>query len=385
MPNITSLKPSVKAAPQGSFTLQGASPPRVLNERLFSQMLILERKRTERSRRGFILLLIEMPSLLNAVDGKELSKLLGVILESTRETDILGWFKNDCTLGAIFTEVNIPDRLAVAAILVDRFMEILGRTLRADQLREIRFSTHLFPEHSDEYGSGGPIDSTLYPELREEADSKRVYRGIKRSVDISGSLLGLIMLSPIWIAIAIAVKLTSTGPVLFRQQRIGKRGRRFTFLKFRSMYSRSNHAIHEEYVKQLIAGAAQAEQARGNGQPVYKLTNDPRVTPLGRFLRRSSLDELPQLLNVLRGEMSLVGPRPPVPYEFACYDIWHKRRLLRTKPGITGLWQVGGRSRVKFDEMVRLDLKYASSWSPWLDIHVLLKTPGAVLVGEGAY
>src|SRR2546422_5417446 len=122
-----------------------------------------------------------------------------------------------------------------------------------------------------------------------------------------------------------------------------------------------------------------------NGRAIYKLTNDPRLTRLGRFLRKTSLDELPQFLNVLRGEMSMVGPRPPIPYELEAYDIWHRRRLLDVQPGITGLWQVSGRSRLPFDDMVRLDLKYARAWSLWLDLKILLRTPHAVFSGEGAY
>jgi lipopolysaccharide/colanic/teichoic acid biosynthesis glycosyltransferase len=118
---------------------------------------------------------------------------------------------------------------------------------------------------------------------------------------------------------------------------------------------------------------------------VYKITNDKRITPIGKFLRRTSLDELPQFLNVLWGDMSLVGPRPPIPYELAAYQTWHRRRLLDVKPGITGLWQVTGRSTVKFDEMVRLDLRYATSWTPWLDLRILLQTPLAVIKGSGAY
>ena len=122
--------------------------------------------------------------------------------------------------------------------------------------------------------------------------------------------------------------------------------------------------------------------ATGNGEGVYKLASDKRITPIGRFLRKTSLDELPQFINVLRGEMSLVGPRPPIPYEVAAYQTWHRRRVLEVKPGITGLWQVTGRSRVRFDEMVRLDLRYAT-WSPWLDLKILLRTPRAVI--KGAY
>jgi lipopolysaccharide/colanic/teichoic acid biosynthesis glycosyltransferase len=136
-------------------------------------------------------------------------------------------------------------------------------------------------------------------------------------------------------------------------------------------------------VRKLIAGEAERQVSNGNGEGVYKLTSDPRVTSVGNFLRRTSLDELPQFLNVFRGEMSLVGPRPPLPYEVGAYDLWHRRRLVEVKPGMTGLWQVTGRNRVKFDDMVRLDVTYARTWSPWLDIKILMRTPRAVL--EGAH
>jgi lipopolysaccharide/colanic/teichoic acid biosynthesis glycosyltransferase len=150
------------------------------------------------------------------------------------------------------------------------------------------------------------------------------------------------------------------------------------------MYFQSDPKIHRDYVRKLIS-AKQDHKQSDDSSGVYKIKDDPRVTPVGRFLRNTSLDELPQFFNVLTGEMSLVGPRPPIPYEVEAYDIWHRRRFLETKPGITGLWQVEGRSRVKFDEMVRLDIKYAKTWTPWLDIKILLRTPGAVLRGDGAY
>jgi lipopolysaccharide/colanic/teichoic acid biosynthesis glycosyltransferase len=149
------------------------------------------------------------------------------------------------------------------------------------------------------------------------------------------------------------------------------------------MHDSNDHSVHRQYVTQLIAGNAERIAQNRSGEGVYKLANDPRITPLGSILRKTSLDELPQFLNVLRGEMSLVGPRPPIPYEVAAYQTWHRRRLLQVKPGITGLWQVTGRSRVSFDEMVRLDLQYANFWSPWLDIKILLRTPAAVI--KGAY
>jgi lipopolysaccharide/colanic/teichoic acid biosynthesis glycosyltransferase len=147
------------------------------------------------------------------------------------------------------------------------------------------------------------------------------------------------------------------------------------------MHMGNDPSVHKEYVTRLINGVAEQKPSSGNGQGVYKLVNDQRITRVGKFLRKSSLDELPQLLNVLRGEMSLVGPRPSIPYEVAAYQTWHRRRVLEVKPGMTGLWQVNGRNRIKFDEMVRLDLQYAKQWSPWLDLKILLHTPSAVLKG----
>jgi lipopolysaccharide/colanic/teichoic acid biosynthesis glycosyltransferase len=153
------------------------------------------------------------------------------------------------------------------------------------------------------------------------------------------------------------------------------------------MFDGNDPRIHREYVSQLIAGKADVAKSNGNGSngSLYKLTGDPRITPVGKFLRKTSLDELPQFWNVLMGDMSLVGPRPPIPYEVLSYDTWHRRRVLEAKPGITGLWQVTSRSTATFNEMVRLDLEYARTWSLGLDIKILLRTPRAVLSGNGAY
>ena len=151
------------------------------------------------------------------------------------------------------------------------------------------------------------------------------------------------------------------------------------------MYVDNDCSVHKEFVTRLIASHPVSKGQSESEQSVYKLTNDKRITRVGRILRRTSLDELPQFLNVLMGDMSLVGPRPPIPYELAAYQTWHRRRLLGVKPGITGLWQVMGRSSIRFDEMVRLDLRYASTWTPWLDFKILLRTPRAVIKGTGAY
>jgi len=193
-----------------------------------------------------------------------------------------------------------------------------------------------------------------------------------------------VLLAPVFLLIGLLVKLTSKGPVLFKQERLGQFGKTFTCLKFRSMRVNNDLRIHREFMKRVISGAHDGRE-HGGVTPVYKMTNDPRITRVGRFIRRTSLDELPQFFNVLCGEMSLVGPRPPLAYEYQEYDVCHRRRVLEIKPGLTGLWQVSGRSRVRFDDMVRLDLQYARDWSFWLDLRILLQTPRAVVFGDGAF
>ena len=210
------------------------------------------------------------------------------------------------------------------------------------------------------------------------------YISAKRLMDLTVTVLALIVLAPVFLAIALCVKLSSDGPVLYKQTRIGRGGRPFTFYKFRTMYQNADPDVHRRYVQSLIRQQASDNLApSGAGTPMYKLQKDPRITPLGGFLRRTSLDELPQLLNVVRGDMSLVGPRPPLPYEVEAYQEWHMARL-SALPGITGLWQVHGRSRVTFDDMVRMDIDYITHRSLWLDMKLLVLTIPAVLAGTGA-
>ena len=195
----------------------------------------------------------------------------------------------------------------------------------------------------------------------------------KRALDIAGSAACLVAFGPLFLCVAAAVKLTSKGPVFFRQQRVGEAGQPFTMFKFRTMQVNCGpRASTSNTSSSSFNPISRQPPATG---AVFKLVNDPRVTPVGDFLRRSSLDELPQFWNVLRGDMSLVGPRPPLPYEVARYKPWHRRRVLEAKPGITGLWQVTGRSRTTFDDMVRLDLRYAKNCSVWTDLKILLATP----------
>jgi lipopolysaccharide/colanic/teichoic acid biosynthesis glycosyltransferase len=359
-------------------------PP--FSEDLFAKLLSLERKRAERSRRPFVLMLLDAAKLLQADQSSTTFGRLAIALfSSTRETDICGWYRKGSVIGVIFTEVGSTDTNGLRTMIFSKIDASLRANLEPRHVDEIRISLHVFPDDPG-LGTGGSVDSRtyLYPDLHRVKGSKEVSRLIKRGIDIVGSLTALTLLSPLFLAIAVAIKLTSKGPVLFKQQRVGRCGVGFTFLKFRSMYYANDATIHQDYVRQFISGKDDCKQADRNGG-AYKLTRDPRITSVGQFLRKTSLDELPQFWNVLRGEMSLVGPRPPIPYEIEVYDIWHRRRFLEITPGITGLWQVMGRSRLKFDEMVRLDLKYARDWSLWLDLKILLATPRAVFFGEGAY
>jgi exopolysaccharide biosynthesis polyprenyl glycosylphosphotransferase len=343
-------------------------------------MICLERKRAERSGKPFLLMLLDTGKFLpGEKNGKVLEGILSALALSTRDTDITGWYEHNAVVGIMFTEIAVDLKKSILATMLLRVSSALRDCLTLEQFSQISISFHLFPDDWEEHPPD-PSDSALYPDLRQQSSRKRWGRGLKRAMDIAGSLALLLIFSPVLAAIALAVKLTSKGPILFRQQRVGQYGRRFTFLKFRSMYVNNNSDIHKEYVRKLIAGKAEQK-----GEGVFKITDDPRITPIGRILRRGSLDELPQFFNVLRGDMSLVGPRPPLPYEVEAYDTWHRRRLLEARPGITGLWQVNGRSRTRFDEMVRLDLQYARKQSLWLDLKILLRTPAAVLSGDGAY
>lgn len=217
--------------------------------------------------------------------------------------------------------------------------------------------------------------------VRSEAGKDVLAMGVKRSIDVIVASLGLIALSPLLLLIGLAVRLESPGPALFRQVRLGRGARPFVFYKFRTMRDGNDSDIHKRYVEELITRPS--EELKG-GSGSFKIEDDPRLTRIGRFLRRTSLDELPQLLNVLAGEMSLVGPRPPLAYEVELYSERARRRLECT-PGITGLWQVSGRCLTTFDEMVDLDIEYIDNWSLGLDLAILARTVPTVVSGRGAW
>ena len=223
----------------------------------------------------------------------------------------------------------------------------------------------------------GQLNKAIY--LPRTIDRQQVYRAAKRALDVSAALVLLTLLAPLMAVIALAVIIDSPGPPIFRQQRVRGNQKRsdgdpashtFTFFKFRTMYHGADQGTHRRFVQKLIQAG---DSARRQDNGLYKLANDPRITRVGRALRATSLDELPQLVNVLRGDMSLVGPRPAMPYEVAKYRRWHRRRL-EAPAGLTGLWQVSGRNRLSFDQMVKLDNQYVENRSLRGDLAILART-----------
>lgn len=365
----------------------GNVPARLfLNKDSFVSMLYLERRRAERTQNRFVLVLIDVSSVNpEAQNVRMVKKIAEGLSDSIRETDVTGWYVENSLIGIIGTDLGGASSQLIRERFLEKLRRVFHKAVGEDKARSIFASFHFFPEEVEKNDEGHSVDETLYPELARREERKRVSIALKRAIDVVGSSLALGLLAPVFTGIAAAIKMTSKGPVLFRQERLGLHGKKFRVLKFRSMRTDCDSKIHEAYVNQFITDKVDCNTAAGSDKPLYKLRTDPRITKVGHFLRKTSLDELPQFWNVLVGDMSLVGPRPPVEYEYQAYNIWHRRRVLEVKPGITGLWQVKGRSRIRFDDMVRLDLQYARTWSIWLDLKILAQTPSAVLAGEGAH
>ena len=342
----------------------------MVSKRHFLHQLQLEKRRSDRSGRPLSVVLLDVDFDTQGAVG-ESRRLAHAVAQIKRDTDILGYLGDD----------------QLAVMLLDTDSDGARTFLRnlAEHSADLhyRVTVATYPDQLFEHLTNGceQPDQSLFVE--DATRGNPVGSLAKRMVDIGGALFALLLASPILIATAIAVKLSSPGPVIFKQQRLGKRGAPFTFYKFRSMRTGADDSIHRQYVAKLIEGDLSAVNQGDATQPHFKIKGDPRVTRVGHFIRRTSIDELPQLFNVLKGDMSLVGPRPPLPYEAEKYKSWHLRRVLEIRPGITGLWQVEGRNKTSFDDMVRLDLRYIRDWSPWLDLRILLKTVLVVLRGDG--
>ncbi|MDY0040410.1 MAG: exopolysaccharide biosynthesis polyprenyl glycosylphosphotransferase [Desulforhabdus sp.] len=362
----------------------------IYGESYFREMLCMERKRSERSKRPFLLMLVDFEKIgFNHQRGRTVGDVIEVVLRTTRETDLKGWYQHDSIVGVIFSELG-DDNAINSSEAVDsissKFMSCLAKVLRPETLGQVNITFHAFPEQRHP-GSSREPDAMLYPPSNGANKSQGFSIFLKKTIDIIGSLLAIVLFAPFFVLIAAAIKLTSKGPILFRQERVGQFGRKFTFLKFRSMYVNNDASLHKRYIEKFIKEKASYTSCDNGAkqQAVYKISDDPRVTRVGRFIRKTSLDELPQFFNVLKGDMSLVGPRPPIPYELESYDVWHRNRILEVKPGITGLWQISGRSSCTFDEMVRLDLRYSRNWSVLMDLRILLLTPWVVITSKGGY
>jgi len=329
----------------------------------FLRLLQREKRRCERSAAALSVVVLPAAAggaVLQALDACK------------RETDVLGQLED-----GVFALLCLD----TDARGVEGFLRKLGAQVGALPFEPLSatYPHHLF----DTLGQAKAVQPAFRPLLLAEGsiESSRGYRG-KRCLDVVGALAALVLLSPLMLLVAAAIRLGSPGPVIFKQKRVGMDGATFTFYKFRSMVSGGDDRIHRDFVARLIKDGKSIAEAKGAAP--FKLQADPRITRVGRLIRKTSIDELPQLFNVLRGDMSLVGPRPPIPYETAHYEPWHLRRILSIKPGITGLWQVEGRSRVGFDEMVRMDLRYVRRCSFLLDLKLLAKTVLVVVRCQGA-
>ena len=345
----------------------------ILNQQLFRDALVRERKRADRFDESFALVLIS----LTCQAGRDLrwTEVVDALTSQGLDSDLIGWFEQGSVIG-LCRSLGHAEPGDAAAALAATVRRELARCLSGRGSAGCSIRLELYTPHHES------IPPVLLQSKGMRAQTREMLKhAAKRALDVVGSLGLLAILAPLFLLVAALVKLTSPGPVFFRQQRIGEGGRPFTMLKFRTMHVNADPTIHQQYVTAFIKNGPEA--AAGNG--VFKIVNDPRVTSIGHFLRRASIDELPQFWNVLQGEMSLVGPRPPLPYEVATYKRWHRRRVLEAKPGITGLWQVTGRSRTTFEEMVRLDLRYARNHTVLTDLKILLATPRAVVTGKGAH
>jgi lipopolysaccharide/colanic/teichoic acid biosynthesis glycosyltransferase len=335
----------------------------ILAKHHFLKQMEREKLRTDRSSAPLSVVLFRLENGETDRFGC-VEALLRVLHQSKRETDFLGCLSED------LVALLLPDTDEAGARGFLRKIE--------EQIERFHAST-----------KSGTYPDVLFDQLlREPRDTHRHpfffvrnlrclnesgYR-LKRALDIAGAIAGILLLSPLMLLTAIAVALDSPGPIFFRQTRVGKGGATFGFYKFRSMFVNADDRIHREFVTKLIRGKLDEVNQGDAENPHYKIKADPRVTRVGHFIRRTSIDELPQLFNVLKGDMSLVGPRPPLPYEVENYASWHLTRILEVTPGITGLWQVEGHSSTTFDDMVRLDLQYIRKCSFSIDLRILFKT-----------
>jgi exopolysaccharide biosynthesis polyprenyl glycosylphosphotransferase len=346
----------------------------ILPKSQFLNFLRLEKRRVDRSK-AYLSLVLFYFRQKEEKGRNTIQEFIASLHKNTRESDIKGWVDRD-VIGLILPDTD-----------ENGVKQFVKKIAEGNGGFNYSVTTGTYPDHlfvkllMEEEGLPDffPLD------LDGPMEAHGFQIALKRVMDILGSLVGLILFSPIMLATAIAIKMTSPGPIIFKQTRFGKKGGRFQFYKFRSMVWNTDDQIHREYVTNLIKGDLEKINQGEKGTPLFKMVSDPRITRVGKIIRKTSIDELPQFFNVLKGEMSLVGPRPPLSYEVQKYEPWHLRRILEVKPGVTGFWQVSGRSTTSFDEMVRLDLRYVQNWSTWVDLKIIVKTVKTVFGLKGAW
>ena len=363
----------LETARRAAAMLGNGGPCEVLTRSEFLTLLRREQRRADRSRAPLsVVLYRDAGGRMSQPQGGQL--LIDTMHGLKRETDTVG------RLGDELIALLCPDTGAEGARSLMR--KIADHAQECNWLAlTITYPDELFDKL--ENGVAHALDFAVVPPSDSAGPPDAGY-SLKRALDVVGALVAIALFSPILVLTAIGISLTSPGPVIYKQIRLGKGGVPFVFYKFRSMTSEVDDAIHRRFVSDLIGASGRGDAAVALNGSLYKLEADPRVTPIGRLIRRTSIDEFPQLFNVLKGDMSLVGPRPPLRYEAEKYQSWHLRRIIGVKPGMTGLWQVEGRSRVSFNEMVRLDLRYIRHCSLWLDLKILIKTASAVMRCDGA-
>ena len=348
------------------------NPRGILSRHQFVKQIRLEKRRTDRFKVPLSVLLFQVHPDHRSRPG-QFGALVDLLRNSKRETDLIGYL-DDGVVGVLLIHTGETGLQSFASKLATAAHDLTYTSTSGtypDQVFERIIATDAVEP------------DTLPYFIDYDTEHGAIQLFLKRSMDIIGALVLLLLAAPIMLAAAIAIKVTSPGPVIFTQMRLGRKGVPFRFHKFRSMTTGADEHVHRAYVTRLIEGKHDEINQGDSEKPIYKLQGDSRVTRVGFFLRKTSIDELPQLFNVLKGDLSLVGPRPPIPYEAELYQSWHLRRILEGRPGITGLWQVEGRNRVSFDEMVRMDLRYTRTWTLWLDLKILVKTVGAVLRFDG--
>jgi lipopolysaccharide/colanic/teichoic acid biosynthesis glycosyltransferase len=339
----------------------------------FLNQLRIEKLRAHRSKTTLSIILLTLDKVIEG-ESINLNKTLDTVRARIRNTDISG-FVNHNTIGILLPDTN-----------ENGAKEICGKLINGDKNPQFSTTVSSYPDNIFEsLAKTGSIRPDAFPfGLENSIGSSWFKLLLKRGVDILGSIIGIVIFMPVMLITALAIKVTSPGPVIFKQIRLGKQGTPFTFYKFRSMHVNTDDQIHRNYIRDFIKGHHEKVNQGDAEEPLFKIKFDPRITRIGRFIRKTSIDELPQFFNVLKGDMSLVGPRPPLPYEAEKYEPWHLRRILEMKPGITGLWQVEGRSKTGWDDTVRLDIRYIQNWSLLIDLKILLKTVKVVLKCRGA-